>query len=105
MSSIRFLLILLLTVALDLSTPLPSQHGATETAEEFEESLHAQRGRRAFRPVHETVAPAVAHAQRAGALERPRPRSSAPMRPAVTTVLIRRLPPPVAEPSSASEDH
>jgi hypothetical protein len=104
MSSIRFLLILLLTIALDLSTPLPPQHG-TEATEEFEESLHARRGRRAFRHVRETVVPAVAQEERAHERLRPRLLAPAPARPAVTTVLIRKLPPSVAEPSSAPEDH
>ena len=104
MSSIRVLLILLLTIALDLSTPLPLQHG-TEATEEFEESLDARRGRRAFRHVRETVVPAVAQEERARARLRPRLLTPAPARPAVTTVLIRKLPPSVAEPSSAPEDH
>ncbi len=104
MSSVRFLLILLLTIALDLSTPLPPQHGA-ETSEELEESLHAQRGRRPFRHVRDTVAPAVTQEPRARDLLRPRLLAPAPARPTMTTVLIRKLPPPIAESSSAPEDH
>jgi len=103
MSSVRFLLILLLTIAFDLSTPLPPQHGA-EASEELEESLHAQRGRRPFRHVRDTVAPAVAQEQRARDVSRAR-LTPAPARPTVRTVLIRKLPPSVAEPSSAPEDH
>jgi hypothetical protein len=105
MSSARFLLILLLTVALDLSSPVPQHHGATETVEEFEEVAHAQRGRRPVRHVRDTVAPNVAREDRARELRRPRPVAAAPSRPVVTTVLIRKLPASVAEPSSTSEDH
>jgi hypothetical protein len=103
MGSVRFLLILLLTIALDLSTPLPPQHG-TESTEEFEESLHAQRGRRPFRPVRETLAPAMAQADNTRVQLRARP-ATAQARPAVTTVWIRKLPPSVAESSSVPEDH
>ena len=104
MGSLRFFLILLLTIALDLSTPLPPQHGA-ETTEEFEETLHAQRGRRTFRHVRDTTAPAVAQEQRARELHRPRLAAQTSARPVVTTVLIRKLPPSVSDPSSAPEDH
>jgi hypothetical protein len=102
--SIRFLLILLLTVALDLSTPLPAQHG-TETTEEFEESLHAQRGRRVFRQIREALAPAVTHEGSVSERLRPHHLTPAPVRPFVSPVLIRKLPPSVTDPSSVSEDH
>jgi hypothetical protein len=102
--SIRFLLILLLTVALDLSTPLPAQHG-TETTEESEESLHAQRGRRAFRQIREALEPAKTQEGRVGERLQPHHLTPAPVRPSVSTVLIRKLPPAVTDPSSVSEDH
>jgi hypothetical protein len=105
MSSVRFLLILLLTVALDLSTPVPPIHGATDSLEEFEESLHAQRGRRPFRHARDTVAPRVAHEDRARELVRPRADAAPATRPAAPIVLIRKLPPSFAESSSAPEDH
>ena len=104
MSSIRFLLILLLTVALDLSTPLPQQH-RTESTEEFEETLHAQRGRRAFRHVRDATLPAVAQEQRARELHRPSLAPQTAARSVVTTVPVRKLPPSIAEPSPAPEDH
>ena len=103
MSSIRFLLILLLTVALDLSTP-PPQH-RTETTEEFEETLQAQRGRRAFRHVREATPPAVAQEQRARELHRPSLVPQTAARSVVTTAPVRKLPPSIAEPSLAPEDH
>lgn len=105
MSSGRFLLILLLTVALDLSSPVPQHHGATESVEEFEEVVHAQRGRRPFRHVRDTVAATVAREDRARELHRPLSVAAAPSRPTVTPVVIRKLPPSVAEPSSTPEDH
>jgi hypothetical protein len=107
MGSIRFLLILLLTVALDLSTPIPPTHGATDTLEEFEESLHAQRGRRPFRHVRDTVAPRIAHEDRDRTRELGRPHvdATAATRPATPVVVIRKLPPSIAEPSSTPEDH
>jgi hypothetical protein len=104
MSPLRFLLVLLLTVALDLSSPVPP-HAAGEGLEEFEEVVHVRPGRRPFRLARETVAPAVAHEARTVELQRPRPLPPAPSRPATTAVLIRKLPAPVAEPASAPEDH
>jgi hypothetical protein len=103
-TSVRFLLILLLTVALDLSTPIPPTHG-TDSFEEFEESLHVQRGRRPFRLARESVAPRIAHEDRARELVQPRANVSASTRPATLPVLIRKLPPSRAESSSAPEDH
>ena len=105
MGSIRFFLILLLTVALDLSAPVPQHHGATESVEEFNEVVHAQRGRRPFRHVRDTVAPLVAREDRARELHRPLPVAAAVGRPATTTVIVRKLPPSVAESSSTPEDH
>jgi hypothetical protein len=101
--SLRFVLILLLTLALDLSTPMPPLHGASE-AEELEESLHAQAGRRSVRPVREIVVKAaVAHERRVGESLRPRRITTAQPRQAAVT--IRKLPPSFAEPSPLSDDH
>jgi hypothetical protein len=103
MGSLRFVLILFLTVALDLSSPLPN-HGA-EALEEFEEVLHARQERRVFRQLRDVVAPSIAHEIRRLDLQRSRPLPPAPLRPATTVALILKLPPPLAEPSSAPEDH
>jgi hypothetical protein len=104
MSPLRFMLILLLTVALDLS-PLPPPHATWEVAEEFEEVAHPQRGRRPFRLVRDTVAPAVAHETRTAELQHARPLPPAPLRPVATVLLNRKLPPSLAEPSSAPDAH
>jgi hypothetical protein len=105
MGSIRFLLVLLLTVALDLSAPVPQHHGAAESFEEFNEVVHAQRGRRPFRHVRDSVAPAVASEDRARELHRPPRVAAVAVRPAATTVIVRKLPPSVAESSLTPEDH
>lgn len=104
MGSLRFVLVLLLTVALDLS-PLPPPHATWEVAEEWEEVARPQRSRRPFRLVRDTVAPAVAHELRVAELERPRALPSAPPRPAAGVVVIRKLPPSLAEPPSAPDAH
>ena len=105
MSSLRVFVILLLTVVLDLSSPVPQSHGATENVEEFEEVVHARQGRRPFRHVRDAVAPTVAREDRARDLHRPLPLAAALSRPAPTTGLSRKLPPSLAEPSSTPEDH
>lgn len=105
MSSLRFVLILLLTVALDLS-PLPLPHaGGGEVNEEFEEAAHRGSSRRPFRLVRDTVATPVAHEIRTAELARPRPLPHAPSRPAAGATRIRKLPPPSAESSSAPDAH
>ena len=101
MSSLRLVLILLLTLALDLSTPIPPLHGASEAAEEVEESLHGQAARRPVREI--VVKAAVAHERRVGESFRPRRITTA--RPRRATVTIRKLPPSFAEPASPSDDH
>ena len=103
MGSLRFLLIAVLTVALDLSMPLP--HHGPEVVEEFEEVVHAQRGRRPFRHVRDSVAPAVAREIRGEELHAARPRAVAAARTVASPVLVRKIPPTAAEPSSAPEDH
>jgi hypothetical protein len=105
MAPIRFFLILLLTVALDLSSPVPQHHGATESVEEFNEDVHTQRGRRLFRHVRESVAPAVAREDRARELHRAPRVAAVAVRSTAPTVIVRKLPPSVAEPSLTPEDH
>ena len=105
MSSLRVFVILLLTVVLDLSSPVPQSHGATENVEEFEEVVHARQGRRPFRHVRDAVAPAVAREDRARDFHRPLPVAAVRSRPVPTTVLSRKLLPSLSEPSSAPEDH
>jgi hypothetical protein len=104
MSPLRAILILLLTVALDLSSPIPAHAGA-EVGEEFEEVVHAQHSRRPFRRVRDTVAPVMAREIRAAELHRLDRVAAAPKRPRATDLRPRKIPPPVAEPSSAPEDH
>jgi hypothetical protein len=104
MSSLRFMLILLLTVALDLS-PLPPPHASWEMSEESEEVAHPRRARRSFRFVRDTVAPAVARETRTAELQHARPLPHAPARPASVVVQIRKLPPSLAEPASAPDAH
>jgi hypothetical protein len=104
MTVVRCLLVLLLTVAVDLWSPLP-HHPAGEALDELEEVTHVRPGRRAFRPVRATVPPPVAHQIRAGDLQRPRALTPAPSRHAAAVVLTRKLPPSIAEPASAPEDH
>lgn len=105
MGSIRLFLILLLTVALDLSSPVPQIHGGTESVEEINEDVHAARGRRLFRHVRDSVAPSVAREDRARELHRAPRVTAVAVRPTGTTVIVRKLPPSVAEPSLAPEDH
>jgi hypothetical protein len=102
--SLRFLLTLFLTVALDLSSPIPT-HAWADAVEEAEEASHGRSGHRRFRLVRETVAPVVAQETRAAELQGTGPRASAPARPATRLVSIRKLPPALAEPAAASEDH
>lgn len=104
MGSLRFLLILLLTVVLDLS-PLPPPHATSEVTEEFEEAAHSQRGRRPFRLVRDTVPSPVAHEARVEELRHARPLPRWPSRPASTVVPIRKLPPSLSESTSAPDAH
>lgn len=103
MSPLRFVLILFLTVALDLSSPLPSP--SAEAIEEMEEALHARQERRSFRLLRDVVAPSIAHEIRRLELCRPQPLPRTSLRPVATVTLVRKLPAPLAEPSTAPEDH
>jgi hypothetical protein len=96
MGRFRLLLILMLVAAVDLGSPVLPQAG--EAAEEFEEATHARR--RMLRLVH-TEAPTPA-AVRKVALAAPRP---APHRPSARRAPVRKLPPPLPESASASDDH
>ena len=104
MLSLRFLLTLFLTVALDLSSPVPT-HVWADSVEEAEEASHGRTGHRRFRLVRDTVAPVVAQETRALELQPTGPRPPAPSRPVTRLVSIRKLPPAFAEPAAAPEDH
>jgi len=103
MHPLRFVLMLFLTVALDLSSPVPSP--AAAAIEEFEEVLHVRQERRAFRLVREAVPPSIAREIRRADLGEPRPRPRASATPPRAPVPIRRLPPPLADSPAAPEDH
>jgi hypothetical protein len=98
----RFILILVLTVVLDLSSPI--QVHAAEALEEFEQVLLSRRGGRPFRLLRDTVPPTMARQTRAVELT-PRPRPDKPLHAPVFQVLVRKTPPAVAEPLSAPEAH
>jgi hypothetical protein len=103
MSPLRFILILFLTVALDLSAPLPPH--ASESIEEFEEVLHGRQERRTFRLIRDMVAASIAQETRRLDLQPDRPLPRGPFRPAIPVALARKAPSPLAEPSTAPEDH
>jgi hypothetical protein len=98
MGRFRLLLILMLVAAVDLGSPVLPQ--ASEAAEEFEETTHARR--RVRRSLH--VEAATPAAVRKVALAVPRP---VPRRPSTrsSAAPVRKLPPPLPESSSASDDH
>jgi hypothetical protein len=103
MSRLRFLLILFLAVALDVSGPVKTE--ALDPTEEIEETLHRGRGGRVFRLIRESATAATVH-RVAIAPVSPIPivRSHRP-RPVSTDVRVRKAPPPVSAASSAPEDH
>jgi hypothetical protein len=100
MGAFRFVLILILTVALDLSSPVP-QHGVAEIVEEFEEVTHARGSRRPFRRIRDSVPPPIA---REVAPHRVGPVRPAPATPRVTAP-VRKQPLPVSESSAGPQDH
>jgi hypothetical protein len=104
MTPLRFLLTLFLTVALDLSSPVPFMHGSADAAEEMEDASHARSSHRRFRLVRDVVVPAVAREARQAELRRPAPLPTAPARP-TAIVTFRKRPPSIAEPASAPEAH
>ena len=87
----------MLVAAVDLGSPVLPQAG--EAAEEFEEATHARR-RVVLRLVY-VEAPAPA-AVRKVALAPPRP---AHHRPSARRAPVRKVPPPLPESASASDDH
>jgi hypothetical protein len=103
MKRLRFILILALTVVLDFSSPI--QTHAAEGLEEFEEVVLRHRGGRVFRLVRDTVPPAVARQTRAAELAPSLPRPTMPLHAHAIHVLVRKIPPAVAEPSPAPEAH
>ena len=104
MSGLRFILVLLLTVAVDLSTPLP-QPGAADAGDGWQESAHATRGRRPFRPVRDTVASPVARESAVVERHEIRHRGVERARRVVSPVVIRKQPPAFSDSSSPSEPH
>jgi hypothetical protein len=103
MSPLRFVLILLLTVALDLSVPVPSH--AREWAEEFEEVTTRHRGERPYRLVRDMTAPT----EQKATVSQPRPRarevSAARVRHPVGFAFVPKQPPPLAESSPSPDAH
>jgi hypothetical protein len=101
MGAFRFVLILILTVALDLSSPVPQQ-GVAEIIEEFEEVTHVRGNRQPFRRIRDTVPPPIA---REVASHRVGPVRPATAIPRVATAPILKQPPPVSESSAVPEAH
>jgi hypothetical protein len=103
MSGLRFLLILFVSLASDLSMPLAPQ--AMEVLEESEEAVHRARGRGLVRPAREPSAPPATLQGRAESVQRP-PRVPAgqPARP-VAHGLARKTPLSGLDTPSAPDDH
>jgi hypothetical protein len=99
MGGFRFVLVLVLAVVMDLGSPVLPEAG--ESFEELEEAAHGRR--RLLRRVH-VASPGTPAAFTTTALKvsRPAPRRS-PTR--ATPVRLRKVPPPLPDPASASEDH
>jgi len=100
MGSLRFLLILMLTVVMDLGSPVVPE--ASEAFEEFEEAAHGRR--RILRLAHvaspgsgPTVVTTAALQASRRAVRRPPARPVAAPRP--------KVPPLVPDPASAVDDH
>jgi len=104
MSSLRFFLILLLTVALDLSVPVPSH--AKDSAEEFEEVTARHRATRpSYRLMRDVTAPTERHAI-VGQPQRPiRAASRARVPRPVVVAFVPKQPPPLAESSPSPDAH
>ena len=98
MRGLRFLLIVVLAAVMDLGSPVLPEVG--EAFEELEEAAH---GRRRLTPPRHAGSPAAPTTViPAVAAQRPVPRRS----PARTThTPARKVPPPLPDPASASEDH
>ena len=102
MAKLRFLLIVVLTVLLDGSSPIPAP--AAEALQEFEDAAVRRRGRATFRLVRDTVPLSVAREAHAAELARSLPRPIPPRPAHVMHAGLRKIPPSVAEPS-APEAH
>jgi hypothetical protein len=103
MSRLRFLLVLFLSVALDVSVPVPSQ--ALEVVEEFQETGPARRGRRPVQHVRDTTAPGATRTTALSERRPPAPRPAASARPVAIGARVQKMPPRAALPASAPEDH
>jgi hypothetical protein len=103
MSRFRFMLILLLTVALDLSVPIP--HGTAEATEEFQEAEHVTRGRRPFRLVRATAVTPVARETAVVERHEVRRRGVAFARRTTPPPVIRKQPPAFSDSSASPEAH
>jgi hypothetical protein len=101
MPRLRFFLILFLTVALDLTVPIPSE--SLTVVEEFEEVMHRARSRRIQRQAHETTV----RSERAVVRREPpaQVKVPAPAPRPVVVVLVPKLPPAFAESAPSPEDH
>ncbi|MBI1736672.1 MAG: hypothetical protein HYR51_16005 [Candidatus Rokubacteria bacterium] len=103
MGRLRFFLILLLSVALDFSSPVMPE--GMESFEEFEEQSLRARARRVVRPARDAAAVPVARstpqveARAATAVRR------APARRPVIDAGVRKIPSAVADPAGPPEDH
>lgn len=104
MGLLRFAFILFLTVALDLSVPVP-QHTIADAVEEFEEVVHGLRGPRPLRQARGAVAPSMARFTAGPEIQRPLPRATTPAPVPAPVAPIRKLPPSLAESSSAPDAH
>jgi hypothetical protein len=103
MSRSRFILILLLTVVLDLSVPMP--HGSAEATEEFQEAAHAARGRRPFRLVRQSVATPVARGTAVLERHETRRRGVEFVRRTAPPPVIRKQPPAFSDSSASPDAH
>ena len=103
MAALRFVLILLLSVAGDFTpSSLPE---TVESAEESEEVLHRSRSRRPLRLIREVSVPSpVAQVQAVSALTAERRLRESPRRPPPRGQM-RKSPPSVPDSASASDDH
>jgi hypothetical protein len=104
MTSLRWLLTLVLTVALDLSSPMLFPPVPADAAEEVEVG-HARSGQRRVRLVQPNAASVVAPGAQAVELSRTGSPRSAPPRQVTRVALIPKRPPSSAESASAPEDH
>jgi hypothetical protein len=102
MAALRLALILFLSLGLDPASLSPVE--SVEVFEEFEETLHRSQSRRPVRPLQEIGHPSVAHQAQAAFVLPPRPATPLTHRPPAGG-LMRKVPPPVSDPASASEDH